>query len=89
MLKSGLAYRAFAFAVALATLVVPAYSQTSPDKLNQDGASADDVSALKKMVTEQQKQIEKLTRTVELLSRRLDGTSQPISGETAHSLSVG
>src|SRR6266567_3565804 len=89
MLKSRLARRAFVFAVALATLAVPAYAQTSPDISNQDGASGNDVSALKKMVTEQQKQIEKLTRTVELLSRRLDGTSQPISGETAHSLSVG
>ncbi len=89
MQKSGLPCRAYVLAVVLAAFVIPAYSQTSPDNSNQDGNSGHDVTALKKMVAEQQKQIEKLTRTVELLSHRVDGTSQPVSAESVHPLSVG
>ncbi|MBZ5543659.1 MAG: hypothetical protein LAO07_08265 [Acidobacteriia bacterium] len=59
-------------AMLLAAFATPAFSQAPADESKRGSAPGDDVSALKQMVAEQQKQIEALRSTVNAMRQKLD-----------------
>src|SRR5579864_4129007 len=75
-------------AIVLTMFVMPAYSQTSNDKGPNNGPSKDEVSALKKMITEQQKQIEALQAGLNAMKQRLDQAPSSAQSAPAQSSSV-
>lgn len=64
-------------------------SASEQDASESNAPAPASVKALEAKVSQQQAQIEKLTRAVELLSRRLNETSQTSTVETPHPASVG
>ena len=64
--------------VLLITLATPVYSQTAADK-SSDATKADDVSLLKKQISNQQVEIEQLRAVVEQMKQKLD---QPSNKQT-------
>jgi hypothetical protein len=59
-------------AMLLAACVTPAFSQKSTDESPTGSTAGDDVSALKQMITEQQRQIEALQSAVKAMKQTLD-----------------
>src|SRR5579864_8723307 len=75
-------------AIVFTMFAMPAYSQTSNDKAPNNGPSKDEVSALKKMIVEQQKQIEALQAGLNAMKQRLDQAPSTAQSAPAQSNSV-
>ncbi|HLY63043.1 MAG TPA: hypothetical protein VKV95_20030 [Terriglobia bacterium] len=85
----GLAVRALVIALVYAMFAISAFSQTPATDSKKDSASGDDVSTLKQMVIEQQKQIEQLQSTVNAMKQKLDESGGTSRSASDHSGSIG